>query len=526
MKKYLLPLLTLIVLVLAACTSDSEVEEEVSESEEGGSSSGEAIDFSIMSLPNSLDPHAANDGYSLYVMTNIYETLVKLNQDLELEPGLAESYEQTSDTTWEFKLREGIKFHDGSDFNAEVVKANLDRVRDEEVASPLAFLFTEISEVEIVDEYTVNIHTKQPFAALPAHLAHPGGHMISKEVIDKDYAGMEEGGNPLTEVNKTPVGTGFFKFEDITEGEQITLVRNEDYWGDPAKPESITFRAVPEDQSRIAELTAGTADIIYPMDPNDVDQVDSSQEAEVQQRPSANMTYLGFNTEKEPFNDENVRLAIASAIDKNAIIENILVGIHEVAETPLNPTVFGHSDDLEPIEYDLEEAKNYLAESDYSDGFTAEVVLNSRTHQDVATYIQEVLKELNIDLEISLMEAGAYQEYTANGDHEMFIGGWGTVTLDADYGLYPMFHSDNIGAPGNRTRYSNPEVDELLDKARVELDEDTRLQMYEDAQQIIIDEEPLIPIFHTKLLTGINSNLDGYYQYPSSFPYLKDLEPK
>src|SRR5699024_5400533 len=110
MKKYLLPLLTLIVLVLAACTSDSEVEEE-----ESGSSSGEAIDFSIMSLPNSLDPHAANDGYSLYVMTNIYETLVKLNQDLELEPGLAESYEQTSDTTWEFKLREGIKFHDGSD---------------------------------------------------------------------------------------------------------------------------------------------------------------------------------------------------------------------------------------------------------------------------------------------------------------------------------------------------------------------------------------------------------------------------
>ncbi|MCK1976245.1 glutathione ABC transporter substrate-binding protein [Jeotgalicoccus huakuii] len=524
MKKYILPIIALFVLVLAACTSDSEVDEELTEEEgEGEETAGEAIDFSIMSLPNSLDPHAANDGYSLYVMTNIYETLVKLNQDLELEPGLAESYEQISDTTWEFKLREGIKFHDGSDFNAEVVKANLDRVRDEEVASPLSFLFTEIDEVEVVDDYTVQVHTKQPFAALPAHLAHPGGHMISKEVIDADYAQMEEGGNPLTEVNKTPVGTGFFKFEDIKEGEEITLVRNEEYWGDPAEPESITFRAVPEDQSRIAELTSGTADIIYPMDPNDVEQVDSNEGSEVQQRPSANMTYLGFNTEKEPFNDENVRLAIASAIDKNSIIENILVGIHEVAETPLNPTVFGYSENLDPIEYDLDQAKEYLAESDYPDGFSAEVVLNSRTHQDVATYIQEVLKELNIDLEISLMEAGAYQEYTANGDHEMFMGGWGTVTLDADYGLYPMFHSDNIGAAGNRTRYSNPEVDELLDNARVELDEETRLQMYEDAQQIIIDEEPLIPIFHTKLLTGINSDLDGYYQYPSSFPYLKDL---
>src|SRR5699024_8078626 len=151
-----------------------------------------------------------------------------------LEPGLAESYEQTSDTTWEFKLREGIKFHDGSDFNAEVVKANLDRVRDEEVASPLAFLFTEMSEVEIVDDYTVHIHTKQQFDCVTALLAHPGEHMISKEVVDKDYVEMEEGGNPITEVNKTPVGTGFSKFEDITAGEQITLVRNEDYSGDPA----------------------------------------------------------------------------------------------------------------------------------------------------------------------------------------------------------------------------------------------------------------------------------------------------
>lgn len=524
MKKLSILLMTVFMLMLAACSDDSNVEESITDSENGESAEGETIDFSIMSLPNSLDPHAANDGYSLYVMTNIYETLVKLNQDLELEPGLAESYEQISETVWEFKLREGVKFHDGSDFNAEVVKANLDRVRDEEVGAPLAFLFTEISEVEIIDDYTVQIHTKEPFAALPSHLAHPGGHMISKEVIDKDYAQMEEGGNPLTEVNRTPIGTGFFKFEDITEGEQITLVRNEEYWGEPAKPASIIFRAVPEDQSRIAELTAGTTDLIYPMDPNDVEQVDANEGSEVQQRPSANMTYLGFNTEKEPFNDKNVRLAIASAIDKNAIIESILINIHEKAETPLNPTVYGYSEDLETIDYDLEQAKEYMAQSNHPDGFKAEIVLNSRTHQDVATYLQEILAEIGVDLEISLMEAGAFQEYTSNGHHEMSMGSWGTVTLDADYGLYPMFHSDNIGAAGNSTRYSNPEVDELLDNARVEMDEETRLQMYEDAQQIIIDESPLVPIYHTKLLTGINSDLDGYYQYPSSFPYLKNLE--
>src|SRR5699024_4280841 len=259
MKKLLMMCITAFMLVLAACTSDSNVEEEVSESEEDAGSGAEAIDFSIMALPNSLDPHAANDGYSLYVMTNIYETLVKLNQDLELEPGLAESYEQISDTSWEFKLREGVTFHDGSDFNAEVVKANLDRVRDEEVASPLAFLFTEIDEVEIIDDYTVQIHTKEPFAALPAHLAHPGGHMISKEVIDADYAQMEEGGDPLTEVHQNPIGTGFFKFEEIVEGDHVTLVRNDDYWGEAANPSEVTFKVVPEDATRIAELSTADA---------------------------------------------------------------------------------------------------------------------------------------------------------------------------------------------------------------------------------------------------------------------------
>src|SRR5699024_10428758 len=132
MKKLSMMCITALMHVLAACTSDSNVEEEVSESEEDAGSGAEAIDFSIMALPNSLDPHAANDGYSLYVMTNIYETLVKLNQDLELEPGLAEAYEQVDDTTWASGLREGITFHDASEFNAEGVKANRARAREEE----------------------------------------------------------------------------------------------------------------------------------------------------------------------------------------------------------------------------------------------------------------------------------------------------------------------------------------------------------------------------------------------------------
>src|SRR5699024_927415 len=141
MKKWYFLILSLI-FVLAACTDDSGVDQAAESDGSAEKPAGKNINFSLLAMPSSLDPHAANDGYSLYVMTNIYETLVKMNQDLELEPGLAESYEQLDDTTWEFKLREGITFHDGSAFNAEVVKANLDRVRDPEVGAPLEFLFT------------------------------------------------------------------------------------------------------------------------------------------------------------------------------------------------------------------------------------------------------------------------------------------------------------------------------------------------------------------------------------------------
>src|SRR5690625_2925202 len=512
-----------ILLLLAACADDSDVEESTADDAATEETADEEITFSLQALPSSLDPHAANDGYSLYVMTNIYETLVKLNQDLELEPGLAESYEQVDDTTWEFILREDVTFHDGSEFNAEVVKANLDRVRDEAVGAPLEFLFTEISEVEIIDDYTVQIHTDEPFAALPVHLAHPGGHMISKEVIDADYAQMEEGGDPLTEVHQNPIGTGFFKFEEIVEGDHVTLVRNDDYWGEAANPSEVTFKVVPEDATRIAELSTADADLIYPVNPGDVEQIDNTDGTYVEQNQSANMYYMGFNTEVEPFDDAEVRRAIAMAIDKEAIINEMLEGIPEMATTPLNPSVNGYSENIDPVEYDVEAARDILEEAGYGDGFTAEIVVSDRTSADIATFIQGELSELDIDLEINQMESGAYLEYTADGNHEIYMGSWGTVTLDADYGLYPMFHSDNVGAPGNRTRYVNEEVDTLLDDARTETDEETRMQLYEDAQQIIVDEAPLVPIYHSVLLAGLQEDLSGYYQYPSSFPYLKDL---
>src|SRR5690625_4075918 len=303
MKKYIfLPVFFSALLILAACADEPDSNEENAVENETENDGGNLV-VDIASDPVSLDPHAANDGNSLYVMNAMYDTLVALDTNLELQPALAESFEQIEETVWEAQIREGVTFHDGSELNAEVVKANLDRVLDPDVGSSLAFLFDMIESVEVTGEYTVEITTAFPFSALPLHLAHPGGHIISLESIEDDYEAMESGEEPFASVNENPVGTGYFKYEDRSHGENITLVKNEDYWGEEAQVDSVTFKVVPEDLTRIAELETGEANIIYPVNANDIEQIDNTEGTHVKQSDSSNLTYIGMNTEQAPFDD-------------------------------------------------------------------------------------------------------------------------------------------------------------------------------------------------------------------------------
>ncbi|API91609.1 MULTISPECIES: glutathione ABC transporter substrate-binding protein [Virgibacillus] len=513
----------LFIIFLAACAGgENSTGEGVSVKD--GSKKSLTVDLSAD--PVSLDPHAANDGTSLYVMNAMYDTLVAMNKDLEIEPALAESLEQIDDLVWEAKIRQGVKFHDGSELNAEVVKANLDRVRDPEVGSPLSFLFDMISTVKVIDDYTVQIETKFPFAALPSHLAHPGGHMISLEAIKKDYQQMEDGGEPFTYINENPIGTGYFKYDKRVNGEFVSLVKNEAYWGEQAKVDQVTFKTVPEDASRIAELRTGEADIIYPVNPNDVKQTNSNKGTAVHETESASMSYLGMNNSKEPFQDKRVRQAIAMAINKQELVDGVFAGVPLVANGPLASTVNGHSKNVEPLGYDLEKARELLEEAGYETGFSASILAYDRTTSDIAEYVQVQLEKIGIDVNIEQAEVGAYLEVTGNGSFDMFIGSWGTVTLDADYGLYPMFHSQNAGNAGNRSFFNHKQVDELLEKARQTSDEQERLQFYEEAQQIIVDEATIVPLYHSVLLAGLREEVKGFYQYPSSFPFLRDVEIK
>ena len=472
----------------------------------------------------SLDPATSNDIPSANVQENIYETLIDFDENMELIPKLATDWKEIDETTWEFTLREGVTFHDGSPFNASVVKANMERVIDPAVASPRALLYDMITDIEVIDDYTVRIKTEKPFAPLPAHLAHNGGGMVSLEAIEKDYEAMENGEEPGSYINEHPIGTGYFQFQEWEREQYIQLVRYEDYWDEPAYVDTVTFKVVPEDLTRIAELETGDVHISDPISPSDVARIEKTDGLYVNIQDSVNLSYIGFNVQKEPFDDVRVRQAVAMAIDKEQIIDGLYGGVGIPAIGPLAPTVFGYDDSVKGLPFDQEEAKALLREAGYKDGFTTTIWTNDhRERIDTAINIQAQLKEIGIEVEIKTMDWGTYLERTANGEHDIYLLGWSASTADADYGLYALFHSSQVGAPGNRTFIQNHEIDSMLDEARETLDEEKRLALYKEVQEKLMEESPMIYLHHQQFLLGARDEVRNLEQSPNQLLQLKEV---
>ncbi len=514
-------ILLLIPLVLIACGPGEDVDDGTPDSDEAA---GGDLVIATLSDAVALDPHGSNDVPSSNVAFNIYESLVVFNRESELQPLLATDWEALNELTWEFKLREGVKFHDGSDLNAEVVKANFDRLLDPDIASPRLFLFSMIEEVVVIDDYTVQFVTAFPFAPLPAHLAHSGGALISLPAIEADYAEMAAGNEPGTYISANPAGTGYFQFDYWEPGSEIRLIRNDEYWGEPAKLNSITFKVVPEDLTRLSELETGFAHIADPIQPSDASRVENMPNAYLNVQSSTSLAYIGFNCEKAPYDDVRVRQAISMAIDKEDIIEGIYEGTAIPAVGPIAPGVFGYDPSVTPIPYDVDQAKELMAEAGYADGFEATIWTNDNPARiQIAEYVQSKLSELNIDLSIEVLEWGAYLDGTAEGNHEMFILGWSTPTLDGDYAMYALFHSSNIGAPGNRSFFSNDEVDELLDLGRQESDPELRAQYYREVQEKLVELAPMLYLLHIEDLTGVNNAVKNFYMTSARIFQLHDV---
>ena len=230
---------------------------------------------------------------------------------------------------------------------------------------------------------------------------------------------------------------------------------------------------------------------------------------------------------KEPFDDARVRKAISMAIDKEQIIEGIYDGIGIPAKGPIAPNVFGYSEEVTGLDYNVEAARDLLTEAGFEDGFSTTIWTNDdRQRIDTATNIQAQLREIGITAEVEILEWGAMLEQTANGEHDMFVFGWTTVTGDADNGLYPLLHSDNLGNAGNRTFTEDEELDELLDQARQTVDPNERLELYRQVQELLVEIAPMVYIHHQEYLMGVNEDVNGLTQMPTQLLNLKDVYMK
>lgn len=550
-----LSLLVLCALIISACTDDSDVDEEA-EGEAADDNAAESSGDLVLSTGNdvvSMDPHSSNDLYSDQVRNTIYEGLVTQDENLEIQPLLAESWEQVDDLTWQFTLNEGVTFHDGSEFNAEAVKANLERVQDPAVASPRLNLFEMIEEVNVIDDHTVEIVTEYPFAPLLSHLTHDGAGMISKEVIDEDYEealensnseytvdeyyelraeGSDEfesiadeiSGDVGTVIDQKPVGTNYAEFESRTPGERTVLKRFEDYWQEPMNLDTITFKIVTETGSRIAELETGESHVITGFEPANLERIEGNPDTESYTLYNIAMEFIGFNTKKEPLDDVRVRQAISHVVDREEIIDGIYSGTGRIPKGPIVEGLTGYDEDVENLEYDLEEAERLMTEAGYEDGFDISIITNDAPERvDAAIYLQEALEEINVNATVDQMEWGAYLEEASTGDHDIFLLGWPNATGDPDQSLWPLFHSSMAGAQGNRTFYDNPEVDELLEVGRQESNEEERAEIYEEAQEILVEDAPMIYMRQALSMNAHRQEVEGLYISDYNKPDFRDV---
>ena len=459
--------------------------------------------------PVTFDIQATNDIPTVRISKQIYETLIFQTSELGLEPGLATEWEEVEENLFEFKLRENVIFHNGEKFTADDVAYTFKRA----IESPAIGHIVESIDpetIEVIDEHTIQIGTYETFGPFLTHLAHPTVAILNEKAVEE--AGDEYGTDIV-------VGTGPFEFEEWITGTQVIANRFEDYWGEEPEIDTIEFNIIADSSVRLIELESDAIDIAYDIASSDLKAVEENDELTLINTPNLGAEYLGLSVHNDtPLREKKVRQAIAHVIDVPSIINTVYEGVGEQMSGPISELVFGFNDELDPIEYNVDQAKDLLAEAGYPDGgFTLSLYVGDSNPQriQVSQIISEALAEIGIDVEIVQMEWGAFLEATALGEPDMFLLGWITATADADQGLYPLFHSNNVGEAGNRSFYENDHVDELLDQGKSTMDEDKRLEYYKEAQEIIHDEVPWVFLQTLENVTAINNRVHGFEHYPT-----------
>ena len=463
----------------------------------------------------SLDPYDANDTLSQAVAKSFYQGLFGFDKDMKLINVLADSYTVSQDgLTYTLKLHPGVKFQDGTDFNAEAVKVNLDRASNPDSHLKRYNLFKMIAKTEAVDATTVKITLKAPFSAFINNLAHPSAVMISPAALTK-YG---------KDIGFHPVGTGPYTLEQWNQTDFVKVKKFDGYWkkGEP-KLDTITWRPVVDNNTRAAMLQTGEADLAYPVPYEQAALLEKNGKLNLVTSPSILQRYISFNVTQKPFDNLKVRQAINYAINKQALIKVAFAGYAVPAEGPL-PANIEFSTKYQPWPYDPAKARELLKEAGYPNGFSTTLWSshNSSTAQKVIQFAQQQLAQVGIKVTVTAFDAAQRAAQVENvGQKEsglrMFYTGWSASTGEADWALTPLFATQSAPPKQfNTAFYSNPLVDKDLSDALNTTDKAAKAKLYKDAQDKIWADAPWAFLATERLLSASNKRLSGFYVMPDT----------
>ncbi|MBT9182640.1 glutathione ABC transporter substrate-binding protein GsiB [Pectobacterium punjabense] len=479
--------------------------------------------IAVGSTFTSLDPYDANDSLSQTVAKSFYQGLFGFDKEMKLVNVLADSYDVSPDgLAYTVKLHPGVKFHDGSAFNAAAVKVNLDRASNPESRLKRYNLFKMIDKTEVVDDLTVKIMLKTPFSAFVNNLAHPAAVMISPAAL-KQYG---------KEIGFHPVGTGPYRFVAWNQTDFVKVEKFSGYWkaGLP-KLDSITWRPVVDNNTRAALLQTGEAQFAYPIPFEQAKVLEKNDKLALVASPSILHRYISMNVTQKPFDNPKVRQALNYAINKEALIKVAFSGYATPAEGPL-PGSIDYSVKYQPWPYDPAKARELLKEAGYPDGFTTTLWSshNHSTAQKVLQFTQQQLAQVGVKVQVTAMDAGQRAaEVEGKGVKEtgvrLFYTGWSASTGEADWALSPLFATASWPpAQFNTAFYSNPQVDVDLANALKTTDRAEKQKLYKDAQDKIWADAPWIFLATEHLVSANSKKLTGFYVMPDTLFSFDDAD--
>ena len=476
--------------------------------------SAQDLRIGIAAEPTAMDPHYHNLSPNNSLLSHIFESLVGQDERQRLTPDLAESWRAIDPTTWEFKLRKNVRFHDGTPFTADDVIFSFERAPNVE-GSPSSFgIYARGKKLTKVDDHTIHITTAAPYPLMPNDVSQI--FIVSRK---HGQAGKTADYNS----GKAAIGTGPFKYVEYTPGNRIVVERNESYWGPRPQWQRVVFRGIKSDPSRVAALLAGDVDLIDEVPAVDMERLKKDPKLAIAQTTSNRIIYLHLDhfrddspfvkakdggAIKNPLRDRRVRTAISKMIDRDAIVSRVMEGQAVKAGQLLPEGFFGVSKKLKPVAYDPTGAKKLLAEAGVPNGFRMTIHSpNDRYPNDakIAEAVGQMLSRIGIDTQVVTMTQGVFFREASTGSPEkgpkfsFILVGWGSGTGEASSPLKSLlatFDREKGMGASNRGRYSNPQVDKLINEALASVDDKKRAALLAQATEVAIEDVGIIPLHY------------------------------